>query len=542
MIELPELILDPHRLATDRHTLAFVLPFVEELHRRKNHPGDQYVPDDDREGNQLSFHQSNAPIRLLFGGNQSGKSRSASQEIKWWCEESHPYLITPKAPKLYVLSADYRTLTEGVVRHLLGSPKNPAILHEWEIEKLGPAAAKTGVPSFIRFKSGAQIDLISGDGGEEARKKLQAAAVDAVFIDEEIPGILWKELMARRLSYGGKVVVSATLQRSEEWLLDLEQASISGNKKIHLTRLDTRRAVERGHVSREVYDEMTAFLSDEDKYVMLRGGSRKRQGLVYPEFGSDHICEPFDVPEHWTRYCSIDPGRRTCCVLWAACTPDERVFIYREGYFHGIRYHQLAKFIFESEGYYYNEEKELWVKGDKSEHISIRWIDPSAFYHTASGEAGVGTLLSSDYDIYTSPAQNNVHYGIERVHQLLRFGLDDKPNMRVFNTCQNLIKEFGQYRWVQDQGSTWAHERKDQPVKRHDHAMDALRYMIAMGITHRHDDPEVKREKYEAEKQQDYDRIGNAGMADRLKKWWRGREVRKKNGNESGYIGGVGNG
>lgn len=536
------LTIDLQKLANDRSTLSFILPICEELHRRQNHPGDAYEPDNDPEGNQLAFHQSEAAIRLVFGGNQSGKSRAASQEVKWWVEESHPYLKTPIAPKIYVLSNDYRTLTEGVYRHLLGTRKNPAILHEWEIERKGQQVAKTELPAFIRFRSGAQIDLISGDGGEEARRKLQAAAVDLVLIDEEIDEALWKELMARRLSFGGKVVVAATLQRSEEWLLELENAAICGDKKVFLVRLDTRRAVERGHVSKDVYDEMTAYLSEEDKHVMLRGGSRKRQGLVYPEFGAKHICEPFKIDPAWTRYMGIDPGRRTCAVLWAACGPDERVFIYREGYFHGIRYHDLAKFIYESEGYIYDEKEELWVRSDRTESIRIRWIDPSAYYHTASGEAGVGTLLSADYHLYTSPAPNNVHFGIERVHQLLRIGLDDQPSLKIFNTCTSLIKEFGQYRWVEDKGGAWAHERKDSPVKRHDHAQDALRYMVAAGVYFSKEDAETKKRNYEAEKRQDFAKIGNHNMIDRMKDWWRKREEAPRKGTEGTYIGGIGNG
>ncbi len=539
----PRLVLDVERLASDTSTLAFILPFCEELERRSNHPGDQYKPDNDLEGDQLGFHKSGARIRLVFGGNQSGKSKAAAQEIKWWVEESHPYQKTAQAPKVYLLSSNYRTLTEGVYRHLIGTEKLPGILHEWEIERFGQQADKTGLPAFIRFKSGAQIDLISGDGGEEARRKLQAAAVDLVVIDEEVGPLLWKELMARRLSYGGRVVVSATLQRSEEWLLDLEQAAITGDKNVHLTRLDTRRAVERGHVSKDVYNEMTAYLSEEDKHVMLRGGSRKRQGLVYPEFCAKHICEPFEIPPDWTRYCSIDPGRRTCAVIWAACGPDERVFIYREGYFHGIRYHDLAKFIYASEGYIYDEKAELWARSDNTESIRIRWIDPSAYYHTASGEAGVGTLLSADYHLYTSPAPNNVNFGIERVHQLLRIGIDEQPTLKVWNTCPNLIKEFAQYRWVQDRGSTWAHERKDQPVKRNDHALDALRYMLATGVTFSAEDAEAKRVNFELDKQQDLQKIGSSGMAERLDDWWRARATKTKGRSESGsYIGGVGNG
>ncbi len=541
---MSRLTIDVNRLARDPSTVGFVHSVCEEMIRRRRHPGDLYIPDDDPEGDQLSFHKSEARVRLIFGGNQSGKSKAAAQEIKWWMEESHPYQRTPKAPKIYILSADYRTLTEGVYRHLMGANQQAAILHEWNIDKIGPAAAKTEIPAFIRTKSNSQCDFISGEGNEEARRKIQAAAVDLVVIDEEVSGILWKELMARRLAKGGRVVVAATLQRSEEWLLDLEQIAITGDEHIHLTRLKTKRAVERGHVSRDVYDEMFTYLSEEDKHVMLEGGSRKRQGLVYPEFCKKHICKPFEIPADWTRYCGLDPGRRTAAILWLAVPPGEKiVYIYREGYFHGLRYHQLAKYLKESEGYLWNEKEKLWTRTDRTEHIRVRWIDPSAYYHTASGEPGIGTLLSSDYKIFCSPAPNDVHFGIEKIHQLLQVGMDDQPGLKVFSTCRALIKEFGTYRWVEDKGSTWAHERKDAPVKRNDHALDALRYMVAAGIMHDVSDDHIQKMHFELEKGLDMGKIASSTMKERMEAWWR-KKLSQKRGSKTGgpYIGGIGNG
>lgn len=538
------LTIDVNKLARDPNTVGFIYAVCEEMKRRRNHPGDMYVPDDDPSGDQLSFHKSLKRVRILFGGNQSGKSRAVAQEIKWHLEESHPYQRTPKAPKIYILSADYRTLTEGVYRHLMGANQQAAILHEWNIAKIGPAAAKTEIPAFIRTRNGAQCDFISGDGNEEARRKIQAAAVDLVVIDEEISGALWKELMARRLAKGGRVCIAATMFRSEEWLLDLEQLAIMGDDNVDMVRLQTKRAVERGHISRDVYNEMLSFLSEEDKHVMLEGGSRKRQGLVYPEFGKKHVCEPFDIPADWTRYCGIDPGRRTAAILWLAVPPGEKiVYIYREGYFHGLRYHEFAKFIKESEGYTWHEREKLWNRSQRTENIRVRWIDPSAYYHTASGEPGIGTLLSSDYKIFCSPAPNDVHFGIEKIHQLLQIGLDEQPGIKVFNTCRSLIKEFGTYRWVEDRGSTWAHERKDQPVKRNDHALDALRYMVAAGIIHDPSQDHIQKHKFELEKGIDLDKISSHGMRDRMEAWWRRRRSTQTGRDDGGpYIGGIGNG
>lgn len=44
-----------------------------------------------------------------------------------------------------------------------------------------------------------------------------------------------------------------------------------------------------------------------------------------------HVIEPFNIPEWWPRILSIDWGKRAMChAMWAAISPDKRLFIYRE--------------------------------------------------------------------------------------------------------------------------------------------------------------------------------------------------------------------
>lgn len=522
-----------------------VTAVCKEVLRRKYHPGDLYKPDNNPEADQLGFHRSMARTRLLFGGNQSGKSRATAQEVKWWLEGSHPYRTTPEKPKIYVVSADYRTLAEGVYRHLLGDPgeKCPAILKEWELVRRGTSlpGAASSIPAWILHKNGGVVNFISGEGGEKARKKVQAAAVDLICIDEEIPSDMWKELMARRLSYGGEVIVSATLVRSEDWLIDLEDKAVSGDPQTHLTRLDTRRAVARGHVDKQAYEEMESLLSDEEQHVRLRGGSRVRQGLVYPEFGAKHVVDPHDLGDNWTRYCSIDPGRRTCAILWGAVDPDGRIYIYREGYFHGKTYHDLARFIYGVEKWVQIPDSEQYALGQGSEIIQTRWIDPHAFDHAVSGQPGVGTLLSADYRITTSPAPNAVHYGIEKVHQQLRVDMTLTPGLVIFRSCPNLIREFKSYKWVDDQGSSRSHERADGPVKRNDHALDALRYMIAGGCKFDRTNKKWVKLKEKLERERDIGAFASTKLQDRMRDWWSRREAERHGYRPGGgFVGGVG--
>tara|TARA_R100000808_G_scaffold930_4_gene4475 strand:+ start:6262 stop:7656 length:1395 start_codon:yes stop_codon:yes gene_type:complete len=460
-------------------------------------------------------------------------------EAKWWLEESHPYRETPKAPQIYILSADYRTLRKGVWRHLRN------FLYEWEIESQGPSLYGKGeVPIWLRMKNGAQVEFISGDGGEDARKKCQAAACDLIIVDEEIPGVLWDELTARRLAgttgRGGEIVVAATMVRSEPWIVELEERADRGDPNVEHFCLKTSRAVERGHVSKDVFEEMDTHLSEEERFVRLEGGSRKRQGLVYSEFNRKHIVdEPFEIPSNWTRYCSIDPGFRTCAALWGAVSPDGMTFIYRECYLHAKTYHTLAEFIMEAEGYKYDEEHGNWHLTENSETIKVRWIDPAGFQHSVSGEVGVGAMLASEYGIFCSPARNSVVVGIEKVKQALMLDMSGKPRLRVFRNCPNLIREFQSYRWVEDRGGR-GHERRDGPVKRNDHALDALRYMAHGGFEH-HSEVDTAREVLHA-MEMERGKHGTGKLPERMENWWRKQALKQRYGKDyqARHVGGIG--
>ena len=469
--------------------------------------------------------------------HNSGKSRTIAQEIKWWLEESHPFQDTPKAPAIYVLSANYQTLKQGIYRHL------KSILFEWEIDRWGPIAASSDIRQSVHMRNGAYAEFISADGAEEARRRVQAAACDLVVVDEEISGLVWEELISRRLSTGGRAILGATLVRSEQWIIDLENRGESGDPAVDLFRLNTRIAMERGHVDKDLYVEAETYFSDEDQEVRLKGHSRKRQGLVYPEFGPAHVIkEPVKIPVEWTRYMAIDPGFRTCALLWFACAPDDSIICYREGYFHSKTYRDIGEYIFEAEGYEYDEEAEVWKVGPETEVIHVRWIDPSGFQHSPTGEVGVGSLLAADYGIYCSPARNSVHVGIEKVKQLLMLSLTGVPRLRFFSTCRSTIMEFGQYRWLEDRGSSRGNERADQPLKRNDHAMDAMRYFAMGEPRFQNNTDEYRRALAMVDRGDEFrGKPGTDKLQERMDRWWLIREIEQRQERGQRHPAGLGN-
>lgn len=75
-------------------------------------------------------------------------------------------------------------------------------------------------------------------------------------------------------------------------------------------------------------------------------------------------------------------------------------------------------------------------------------------------------------------ADNTVQTGIQAVKARLVPRADGQPRLTITHDAINLIDEFESYQWAKNM-----HGLRDEPLKTHDHALDALRYAI-MGIDH----------------------------------------------------------
>jgi PBSX family phage terminase large subunit len=198
------------------------------------------------------------------------------------------------------------------------------------------------------------------------------------------------------------------------------------------------------------------------------------EGQIYGEFDPRvHVIQPFAIPDAWPRYRSIDPGRTnpTCC-LWFALDNDGNVFIYREYFQAGRIVSENARTIAEMSG---------------TERYIYTVIDPSA---RQSSALGYGSVMAEylDHGIETVPAANELRAGINRVCEYLRVdperihpetGQKGSPRLFIFSFCENLVREFPQYRWRQLKSvEMGAKNQPEEPLGVDDHALDALRYFL----------------------------------------------------------------
>lgn len=237
----------------------------------------------------------------------------------------------------------------------------------------------------------------------------------------------------------------------------------------HSTHKDNPRLWDGNDWTKEGQEYLSALgeLTGHRRARFLEGRWAAAEGLVYSAFSEDvHVVS--ELPpgsKDWPRVRSIDFGYTNPFVcLWAAVDPDGRLWVYRELYKTQATIPDLARDINRlSEG-----ESYLWTVSDH--------------------DAGERALLDKA-GIVTKPARKAVGLGIQAVEQRFRVQGDGKPRLylcrgmsvevdqRLYAVKKptGLIQELDSY--VYPPGKDGKAE-KEEPVKEHDHAADALRYMV----------------------------------------------------------------
>ena len=116
------------------------------------------------------------------------------------------------------------------------------------------------------------------------------------------------------------------------------------DKNTNLTRMYIRALLQDNPYGLEYdprYADKLELLPEAEKRAKKYGDWHAFKGSVFTTFrpikfpnepdNALHVIEPFDIPEWWHRILSIDWGKRAMChAMWAAISPDKRVYVYRE--------------------------------------------------------------------------------------------------------------------------------------------------------------------------------------------------------------------
>lgn len=514
---LPASSIDPGQLSAAfcaqlsklmRMRQAYPLAFLVPWERGPQREGDErYHRFNDQRTAILACLDPDSVAVCIFGGNRSGKTFGGIMAgvilalgrehpaVMLWCamNDVDPQLI-PSGPGRVCFvapkSADSVRVHRPMIDKMTGGRKSWYNLHGkgearvfvraedvrdegWTAEDLPgamPLEARVAVlgsarPAALGSKpQQAEFWFKSADQGRAA---MQADSFRAVVIDEELlndaEGI-FNELRMRVADQNGIIIYPMTPLSGRRWTYRrfIQGALAEGEHVFRLRSTDNPNLPKGFERAYDGMSDATVSARRDGEFVAL-------QGAIYPMWndtlgerhGHTHRCAPFDIPDDWTRFRANDFGTANPdCTIWAAWDEEScTLYVYDVMYETGRDTQWLSE--------------EVQRREASAGEVEYAWIDPSARrawldYHQLSGGA-----------VVYAKADNNVDEGIRCVSWFLRSG-GQGTRLKVFDLpqCEHLHDEASGYVYEDVEPGV---PRAEKPVKKDDHAMDALRY-LCMGV------------------------------------------------------------
>lgn len=173
------------------------------------------------------------------------------------------------------------------------------------------------------------------------------------------------------------------------------------------------------------YKKRLLALPEREKKALLYGDWNIFEGQYFSEFSKEkHITEPFEIPEGWRKYRTIDYGLDRLACLWIAVSPDNRAFVFREYCASDLPISASARAILD--------------RTPKGEDIYATLAPPDLW--SRSQETGrTKASLFSEYGVNFTKTSNDRETGWLAVKELL-CDTEHGPRLKIFSTCTELIR------------------------------------------------------------------------------------------------------
>jgi PBSX family phage terminase large subunit len=384
---------------------------------------------------QYDFVMAGEHFVALIGGIGSGKSLAgAARALR--AAYGHIGANTVRTPNLGLVTAPtYRMLEDTTLRTFL-------------------EVAEGRVVDFIKSEMVAVLE----NGSEvlfrsvEEPQRLRGVNVTWWFADEAAlyDPIVWQIGIGRLRQFGQSGYAwLTTTPKGRNWVYKTFVQEQLFDHRLIRTKTEDNPYLDRGFVEslRQSYAGDFARQELDAEFVAF-------EGLVYPEY--DARVHRYVTPVERGRLVRIAAG-----VDWGYTNPgvivvggldgDGRLYVLHEEY-------ARQRLI------------DDWVRVAQ-QLTDVYRID--TFYCDPAEPTNISRFL--DAGLPAVKADNAVTDGIQAVKARLVTRADGLPRLLVHAGCANLLAEFEQYQWMTSRDGVM----RDQPLKANDHAMDALRYLVA---------------------------------------------------------------
>jgi phage terminase large subunit-like protein len=272
---------------------------------------------------QLAFFaagSSGAHQRLIFGGNQTGKTLSCAAEVSWHLTGQYPDFWTGKrfnkAIRCWAVGESATLVRDTLQKKLCGDQEFGTGVVPLESFGRKPTMTPGGTGAVDTFYVTHSTDGVT-DGTsslsfksfEMRRQKLQSESIDLVWCDERPDEEIYSELLARTSATDGIVVVSYT---------PVGEGAAAGVTYKFLSEPSTDRAVFRirseevRHISDARREELAANYADHEREARIEGTPQLGSGPVFPLELLPGMVKTFDpdrdIPVYARWICGIDFG------------------------------------------------------------------------------------------------------------------------------------------------------------------------------------------------------------------------------------------
>jgi phage terminase large subunit-like protein len=272
---------------------------------------------------QLAFFaagSSGGHQRLIYGGNQSGKTLSAGAEISWHLSGDYPDWWTgkrfTKPIRCWAVGESGQLVRDTLQKKLCGDQEFGTGLIPLESFGKKPVMVPGGTGAIdTMFVTHATDGIVDGTSSltfksfEMSRKKLQGESVDLIWVDERPEEEIYSELLARTSATDGHLLVSFT---------PVGEGAAAGVTYRFLSEPSSDRAVFRiasnevKHISEVRREELAGGYAEHEREARLEGTPQLGAGPVFPLELLPTLVKTFnpdtDIPTY-ARWCvGIDFG------------------------------------------------------------------------------------------------------------------------------------------------------------------------------------------------------------------------------------------
>lgn len=426
---------------------------------------------------QEEFHRATNKGRLYIGGNRGGKTVGGATESIWRCAGTHPYQSVPQPPvRGRCVSVDFINGVEAITKPEVKRWIAPSMLINGSWEDSYSSSTRT-----LTFDNGSFLEFKSYD---QDLDKHAGTSRHFVWFDEEPPHAIFEENMMRLIDTDGVWYLTMTPVEGYTWTAeDLYEPALKGEKNIHVVQVDM---LDNPYLNHGSIEEAMSHLSPEDREARQKGVYVMQGGLIFKKFRGDihvkseMIMNPRDP--NVRIMASMDHGiNNATCWLWHLIHDNGTVFTFREHFQSDWTIRQHAK-----------EIKKIEMEIGRPPELRVG--DPSIKQRET--QTGLSNQIAySQLGIYIAPSNNDVPAGIAKMQDYLYWEEKLAPKWYIHDSCYNLIREMRKYRWKE-----WdtrklkdKNNKKEEPHKKDDHAVDSARYLFAFL-------PDLKRDKIKEDK------------------------------------------